>query len=153
MKLQESRLKLLNEVETSFDDIIPSLPEYSKLLQEKIEKECQRLELKIKELESCFSEESDNLYQFLVTKFKDRIGLAYSTDRLLKLCEIGSSRYANQIPPGFKDVGKSGIEKFGDFFVWSQILDHFRTSPSAGCIFVSDDQKEDWVDKKTRIGY
>lgn len=56
-----------------------------------------------------------------------------------------SYRFANQIPPGYKDASKpdAGV---GDLLVWKTIL-HIAQEHSCDVIFVSGEEKSDWWHK------
>ena len=68
-------------------------------------------------------------------------------------------RFSLEIPPGFADVkdkSKGGVpesytfdglqyqKKYGDLFIWKQLLAHVSECPGLGVIFVTDDSKPDW---------
>lgn len=90
--------------------------------------------------------------------FDGKVGKAFASqsdvDQKSKEAE---ARYKSKIPPGYKDSEKdkdgpddfnhNGItynKKYGDYFVWSQILDHAVHSQQKKLIFITDDAKEDW---------
>ncbi|MGW4433814.1 PIN domain-containing protein [Streptomyces tendae] len=62
------------------------------------------------------------------------------------LIEKFQERAAEQIPPGFRDAGKSE-NSHGDFFVWEQLLREAaqRQTP---VLLVTNDVKDDWVKKE-----
>ncbi len=77
---------------------------------------------------------------------------------LASLLADAEHRYENQIPPGFKDIGKDkdprqsvflsgGItyeSKYGDLVIWKQLLAQARLTGAVGVLFVTSDQKDDW---------
>ena len=72
------------------------------------------------------------------------VGKEYSFDRIEKIIEEGKERYANEIPPGYKDEEtKSGMQIYGDLIVWNQIIDHAKEN-YLSIVFVTEDNKEDW---------
>jgi len=75
--------------------------------------------------------------------FEDRVGAPYSEPELEKVYDAARKRYAERIPPGFKDADKPEPERYGDYVGWRQILD-FAIKNSASVILVTDDAKEDW---------
>jgi hypothetical protein len=100
----------------------------------------------------------DPIKDRLENLFDTKVGPVYSSqedvDKKQKEAEL---RYKNNIPPGYKDDGKdkngpdefsyNGIiykRKYGDYFVWSQLLEHAANAGIEKLIFVSDDAKEDW---------
>lgn len=84
------------------------------------------------------------------------VGKPYSTAKLEQLHKQGEKRYNSQIPPGFMDdsdssevskgKGKSGSEKYGDYILWSQVLDHVRAERWGKVVLVTADLKKDWWD-------
>lgn len=71
-----------------------------------------------------------------------------------KINEEGEKRYASLIPPGFSDAqSKKGTsqfsnrtftDKFGDLYLWKEVLGKASKCPGHNIIFVSDDSKKDW---------
>lgn len=69
----------------------------------------------------------------------------------------GEDRYKRMIPPGYEDAKQKdgnflheNIEyerKYGDLIIWKQILDVVSEKKLKNVIFVTDDQKKDWVHK------
>lgn len=67
-------------------------------------------------------------------------------------------RYSKRIPPGFIDTRKefdddpieficNGIiynRKYGDYLIWSQIINGIKENKKAHVIFITDDKKDDW---------
>lgn len=81
-----------------------------------------------------------------ITELYDgRIGGPYTEKALTDIYKKGAERYANNIPPGFKDTKKQKGERhrFGDLIIWLQIIEQAKTVQK-GVIFVTDDKKEDW---------
>jgi hypothetical protein len=71
------------------------------------------------------------------------------------LAALGRVRFDKKIPPGFLDDKKDGFvthkgleipRKYGDWFVWKQLLDAVKkdTKKFSQIIFVTQDQKADW---------
>lgn len=114
---------------------------------------------KVKELEqSQLSLENDDTVKAKIEfLFEGSVGLQNKKqvefDALFKEAD---SRYANKIPPGYKDDGKKdaffhrGItypNKYGDYIIWKQILEHIPLSNHTCFIFVTADVKDDWFEK------
>ena len=87
--------------------------------------------------------------------FKGKVGSPFSQADLKKIYDDGEIRYANKIPPGFKDSTKNpstdyfykGVEykrKFGDLILWKQIIEKAKDENIKNVIFITDDEKEDW---------
>lgn len=47
------------------------------------------------------------------------------------------------MPPGFKDSGKDGTDKYGDLVIWLQMIDKAKADGKS-IVFVTADTKEDW---------
>ena len=62
----------------------------------------------------------------------------------MAICKEGAFRYANQIPPGYKDAEtKEGIRQYGDLIIWKEIL-RYASQKKCDVIFVTNDAKPDW---------
>lgn len=79
----------------------------------------------------------------LATLLEGKVGKEYSSEELDKIKKEGSRRYAEKIPPGFKDADKSSDNQYGDFVIWREILDYSKDN-TTDIIYVSSDVKEDW---------
>lgn len=76
-----------------------------------------------------------------------KIGENFSMEERIKNYEEGEKRYRFKIPPGYEDNKKDYPEKFGDLFIWKQILKKCENLEGIDYIyFISDDLKEDWLD-------
>lgn len=64
----------------------------------------------------------------------------------------GKQRFANKIPPGYKDDKKGEPDCYSDLLIWKSILT--KASDNKDIIFIVDDQKEDWwrFEKGRKIG-
>ena len=72
-------------------------------------------------------------------------GIPLSFSEIKKIAEEGRVRYANHIPPGYKDSGtKSGIRQYGDLIIWKEIIRKAKEEKK-DIIFISNDQKVDWI--------
>ena len=91
----------------------------------------------------------DHVYKTIVSKF--RIGDEFSYEDMIKIAREGAIRYSEQIPPGYEDDEKIGLQKYGDLFFWKQVLKYAKSNPKYSIILVTNDTKEDWFekDKKT----
>jgi hypothetical protein len=96
---------------------------------------------------------NDDKFRNKITQILNcKIGEPYTDERLNEIYKTGEFRYANKIPPGYKDHAKNEKKKFGnqlieskygDLIQWYQMLDKaFETKKPI--VFVSDDLKEDW---------
>lgn len=71
----------------------------------------------------------------------------FSSEEIAEIEKEGAERYANKIPPGWKDAPKNG-NRYGDLINWKEIL-RFAKQNNKSIIFVSNDVKDDWVLKVT----
>lgn len=74
-------------------------------------------------------------------------------ERINSINEEGQKRYINKRPPGFKDEQKKDIsffaniefqDKFGDLYLWKEIIHKAKDEKIKNVIFVCDDNKNDW---------
>ena len=95
--------------------------------------------------------DEDEVYDAVTSIFQNNVGRRWLTDELVGIFEMGRERYANEIPPGYKD-GRKDANQYGDLVVWKQILE-WSQNHAKPVIFVTDDQKEDWwaIDKSGKI--
>ena len=71
---------------------------------------------------------------------------AFSSTELMEIEKQGETRYANHIPPGWKDASKDE-NRDGDLINWMEILRYAKQNAKT-IIFISNDVKEDWVQKE-----
>ncbi|MBU5308507.1 hypothetical protein KQI18_12040 [Clostridioides mangenotii] len=65
------------------------------------------------------------------------------------ICDEGEERYKKDIPPGFKDAkNKDGIRKYSDLIIWKEIM-KFSLEHKKNIIFITDDIKVDWWERKS----
>ena len=89
-----------------------------------------------------FSATDDEVFSRLLDLFDGKVGNPFSVEEKLKIEQEGDKRYANKIPPGYKD-NKKAENKFGDLLVWKEIIGYAK-SKKVDIILVTHDQKEDW---------
>lgn len=77
--------------------------------------------------------------------FDGKVGAPFASDRLSELRKEAEKRIADKIPPGYADNDKKGIARFGDFFLWKQILEKAKAGDKH-IIFVTREKKEDWFE-------
>lgn len=82
----------------------------------------------------------------LVKKLKDneQTGKKLKIQEEINLIKEGEIRYKYKIPPGYKDTEKSDISKFGDLFIWKEIIEFSKNQPYKTILFITNDLKEDW---------
>lgn len=89
--------------------------------------------------------EVDVVYDAIKNHFQ--IGKEFSFSDMLEIAKEGAFRYSELIPPGYKDSEeKIGLHKYGDLYLWKQILLQAKQSKK-DFILVINDLKEDWFEK------
>lgn len=83
----------------------------------------------------------------------NKVGGIPTQEQINEVNALGEKRYDNKIPPGFKDASKksksffSGVEfqdKFGDLYLWREIVEKSKSDNIKNVIFICDDNKDDW---------
>lgn len=69
----------------------------------------------------------------------------FTKDEIDKLKEKGQKRYAEKIPPGWKDASKSE-NRYGDYINWEEIL-RLAVNEKKSIIFITNDTKSDWIEE------
>ncbi|MDP2038710.1 MAG: PIN-like domain-containing protein, partial [Ignavibacteria bacterium] len=91
--------------------------------------------------------ENDEILDELTILFENRVGPEFSKEDLNKIFQEGKERYAELIPPGFKDYenkrkrGEKHI--YGDLIIWKELIS-YSNKEKKQLVFVTDDRKEDW---------
>ena len=91
----------------------------------------------------------DKLTEEIANLFSN-IGDDYNESDKKEKKEKAEKRIKECIPPGFKDKNKDNGNDTGDIFVWFQIIDYAKNN-GKNIIFVTNDTKEDWFQKKGNI--
>lgn len=86
---------------------------------------------------------TDGLLVRLAGLFGEKTGNPYDQSRLKEIHAEGAQRYAQGIPPGYKDEKKGEPDKYGDLTIWFQLIDQAKLTKKP-IIFVTGDAKEDW---------
>ena len=72
-------------------------------------------------------------------------GEPFTFSVLKKIYAEGKSRYANHIPPGYKDAEtKQGTRKYADLVIWKEILQYAKSN-ERDVILITNDTKADWL--------
>ncbi|PRB44352.1 hypothetical protein CQ020_03845 [Arthrobacter sp. MYb23] len=86
----------------------------------------------------------DTLLDRISFLFDGRVGSEPDADALNEMFADGEKRFIESVPPGYEDAKtKSGDNKYGDYVLWRQLMDH-AIEQKCDLIFVTDDDKEDW---------
>ena len=155
-ELSESLKKLQN-------DIAKKVGEYRKHNYTDISKLQNNLNEKIKDTQNIITEfekshhaeiqlninflQNDKVKEFVdLLLNQGSIGQKIPFSKKILLLQEGQVRYDNLIPPGFHDSAKNGEAKYGDLFVWKDIIT-IAKEKNTNIIFVCNDTKEDWWEK------
>ena len=163
-----NRLIVIQKSEAAYDSINDILKEnYSKVLEKQINQFKKHPAINvdtIKKLHNDFLEKvskellkqkknhpdfsnTDDILSEITNLFDNNLGEKYSEAELNKIYEEGKKRYANKIPPGFKDLedkkNKGDNHIYGDLIIWKQLIDKINKQKTP-IIFITDDRKEDW---------
>ena len=76
-----------------------------------------------------------------------QIGKKIGFNEQLEILKEGELRYKYNIPPGFKDDSKDDVAKFGDLYVWKEVMKLPTMLNKKHVIFLTSDEKDDWWDK------
>ena len=87
--------------------------------------------------------DDDEIRKIITMLLEGKVGSSCPQDMLKKIYKKGKERFENNIPPGYKDKDKDGLEKYGDLILWYQIIDHAK-SIKKPIILVTDEKKDDW---------
>lgn len=102
------------------------------------------------------SSSEDPVLEFVAEIFHGRVGAFPDQDKVEIINKEGTRRFASKHPPGFTDEkekekikymdrGTTYEAKFGDLYIWKQILEHVASDKEhKHLIFVTDEEKPDW---------
>lgn len=105
--------------------------------------------------EADFLKNHDTVRDRISDLSSERIGVQPDQVIIDKLEKEGEIRYKKKIPPGYEDektkkdevFSFNGItykRKFGDWFVWKEILNYVEIKETSSVVYVTNDEKEDW---------
>jgi hypothetical protein len=95
--------------------------------------------------------QDDALLTRLTEIVGDRFGQAPAENEIEARYEEGRKRFERGEPPGYADADKPGMDKYGDYLIWHELLD-YATANKRPVILVTDDGKEDWWVKESGTG-
>lgn len=164
MEFHKNRLRVINDQAGTYNEMVSAVEQYGKQIENDLGKYKRHSKIKtsemIKEVQGFFDGIKDSLNKQRATHpdyyrediilekitnlYTGRTGMPFSEDELLSLGKTADARYVKSIPPGYLDAkNKQGDEKYGDFIIWSQILNYVQETKSC-VVLVTDDVKEDW---------
>ena len=151
-KGQEIIKSLPIEISKNIDELIKSNRTISKELIDKIKNKISEEVKNIVQSENDQSKKvsysDDETIESIVEFFDGKIGKAFTEEDLKKTLEEAEERCNKKIPPGYKDNDKEGDNKYGDYILWKQILQHAKEQ-NKPIILVTSERKEDWWEKQS----
>jgi len=87
--------------------------------------------------------EDDHLRDTITSLFEGKVSPLYSQKQLDEIYKRGNIRYEREVSPGYLDVNKEGVRKYGDLVLWFQVIDKAKETKKP-IILVTDDRKDDW---------
>ncbi len=159
----DNRLSVISQQEKAYEDAISSIDSMEKefknsrqhpFIPQKLLKKFSELSKEICENLNSSKDfhnkriSEDDILDKVESLFDNKVGNEFSEEELKALFKEGEYRFANKIPPGFKDSNKkddteANSKKFGDLIVWKQTINKSKELKQA-VILVTDDRKEDW---------
>lgn len=85
----------------------------------------------------------DEILERVQNLFAGKLGVEPSVTEQGEIIREGEERFKKKVPPGYLDESKEGIDKYGDYIIWREVLKHASVAKRP-VIFVTDDVKEDW---------
>lgn len=85
----------------------------------------------------------DPTWHALTELFAGRVGVPFTGEELEEIYTEGALRYAQEVPPGYKDSAKGDPDQYGDLVIWKELIRH-AAAQDRPLLFVTDDSKEDW---------
>lgn len=94
---------------------------------------------------------NDDIKQELSALLDGKVGSEFAEQDFIDIVAAGEVRFREGIPPGFEDASKFPdaktkylqAKKFGDLFLWKQILAH-ASATKVSVILVTGEKKKDW---------
>ena len=99
----------------------------------------------------------DEIKDIIINIFENKIGNPFSESEIAKIIKEGNERYSDKVPPGYMDFKKEGNhivkdlklpKKFGDIFLWKEIIKYINENKLQQVVLVTGDVKEDWWEEK-----
>lgn len=94
--------------------------------------------------------DQDSVLARIMQLFDARTGLAFSDEDFKKHKSEAERRIREKVPPGYLDDGKDGDRRYGDYFLWRQILEHAKLVAKP-IIYVTSERKEDWWERHSGL--
>lgn len=150
-KTYDAAIKGLKELRAKFED-----PKQHPFVSAEVLGDCTRSfdliigELQLNQEKHDRKVNDDDIKAKISHIFDGKVGAPFSNEQLESIIKDGAVRYADKVPPGFKDSDKAGgtsledrLAPYGDYIGWLQLIDKAKES-GKGIIYVTGDNKEDW---------
>jgi hypothetical protein len=94
--------------------------------------------------------DQDPIWFRLTAVFDGRTGAPWPAEEWADFVKTGRERLAAGTPPGYRDAKKNEPDCFGDLLIWRQLIRAAEARPegSRATIFVTNDRKEDWWERR-----
>ena len=150
--LLDKKCRETNSILSSNNSVSPYLKNehvLKKKIEDKIDTFNSELKKILEEHESDISysylTEFDPILDRLTSIFSNKIGTPYSDQDLSRLSTLAKERFQLETPPGYKDIKKPEPNRYGDYFIWNDMLNYCKSNQK-NLLFVSNDLKEDWCE-------
>lgn len=90
----------------------------------------------------------DPVLERILKLFDGRVGTVFPADRMAELFKEGKRRFDEKVPPGYMDDKKDEEKKYGDFILWSQLME-FAKGAGSPIVHVTSERKEDWWERES----
>lgn len=142
----------LNIREPKLSDLTQKLEKDIVTLIDKYQKDVTKFDKK----QPCVNS-SDKIRKELDKYFSNKVGNKPTSGFIKQIIEDGKNRYLNKVPPGYMDekdkktypdFSFENIEyppMYGDLIIWKQIIEKAKDDNIKSIIFITDDEKEDWI--------
>ena len=87
--------------------------------------------------------ELEMVFNKIIELFEGRTGEKLSNKNLDEIREEGAARYAQCVPPGYKDADKEEGKKYGDLIIWKSMIEKAKLEKKP-VVFITKEDKEDW---------
>ena len=136
--------KIQSQNHTSNKSIQEKINEYTSSIKNKTE----QITTDLENISTTYRDElnDEKTLEWIFSVFEGKVGEPFLSDTLESLHAEADDRIARKIPPGYKDADKDGLDKYGDFLLWKQLLNRAKQEKKP-VVFITSEKKEDWFEK------
>jgi hypothetical protein len=87
---------------------------------------------------------ADPVVSALADLLRGKVGSPLAPDDQERAVREGLRRLEAEIPPGYRDKKKPGMDAAGDYILWRQLLDEVAKRKPQTVVLVTGDLKDDW---------